>query len=97
MHSFTDDLHEDALFPSAIKLSVKDLLPRLEVQLSIGDGDHNLPTHGLTFQMGSEIPATRLGKGDPSNRGEPESVEPLTLEYLLPHEPVLHEAEGKVD
>lgn len=55
MHSFTDDLHEDPLLPFAVKLSVSDLLPRPEVQLSIGDGGHNLPTHGLTFQTGIAV------------------------------------------
>ncbi len=64
------------------------------------EGSRSSETRGHGFSIEGPVGGHKhipVKKGDPSKGGEPEPVEPLTLEYLLPHKPVLHEAEGKVD
>lgn len=46
-----DDLHERPLSPSAVKFSVKDLLPGSEVELALRNGDDDFTTHDLPFQV----------------------------------------------
>src|SRR5271157_2878001 len=50
--SFADDLHQHALLAAAVELAVKDLLPRAEVELAGGDGDHDFPAHDLALHVG---------------------------------------------
>jgi hypothetical protein len=45
-------LFEDPLSPPAIEFPVEDLFPGAEVQLSIRDGDHNLPADHLVLEVG---------------------------------------------
>ena len=49
--SFSDDLDQHTLTPPPIKLSVKYLFPRPEVQLPIRNGDHHLPPHELPLDV----------------------------------------------
>ncbi len=49
---FADDLDQDALAAAAVELAVEDLLPRAEVELAIGDGDHHFPAHDLALEVG---------------------------------------------
>lgn len=48
---FPDDLNKHAFFAAAVKLAVKNLLPRAEIQLALGYCNHYLPAHNLTFKM----------------------------------------------
>src|SRR5687768_4947704 len=43
--SLPDHLDQDALGTVAVELSVEDLLPRTEVELAVGDGDHRFAPH----------------------------------------------------
>lgn len=49
--SLPNDLHQNPLAAAAIKLIVKNVLPRAEVELAIGNGDHHLTSHDLAFVM----------------------------------------------
>src|SRR5262245_61151062 len=44
-------LHDDALSPLAIELGVEHLLPRTEIEATVGDRQHHLMTHDCAFQM----------------------------------------------
>ena len=48
---FSDDLNQRALSAAAVKLAVEDLLPRSEVELAAGDGDHHFASHHLPLQV----------------------------------------------
>src|SRR5690606_22244716 len=50
--SFADELDQGALRAPAVELAVEDPLPRAEIQPAAGDGDHHLPTHDLTLEVG---------------------------------------------
>ena len=47
-----DDLHQHALRPAAVEFAVENLLPRAEVELAVGDGDHDFAAHDLPLQVG---------------------------------------------
>ena len=47
----TDDLDEHPFGPATIELPIKDLLPRAEVELALGDCDHDLAPHHLALVM----------------------------------------------
>ena len=51
----TDNLDQDPFPPSAVKLSVKDLLPGTKIKLTFGDRYHHFPPHQLPFEMGIAI------------------------------------------
>lgn len=53
--SLADDFDEDPLASPTIELTVEYLLPRPEVQLALRDGDNDLSTHNLPFQMGIAV------------------------------------------
>lgn len=53
------DLDEHSFGASAVKLAVKDLFPRPEVELPIGDGHDHLSSHHLPFEMGIAVIFTR--------------------------------------
>lgn len=55
---FTNNFHENAFSSQSVEFSVKDLLPRTEIQLSFCHGDDDLPTHDGTFEMGVGIVLT---------------------------------------
>ena len=59
MHLLIDDLHEDTLPPSPVGLSVKNLIPGTEVELTACNGDHHFPSHDLPLQVGA--PGVRAG------------------------------------
>ncbi len=46
-----DDLNEHALPAAPVKLSVEDLLPRTEIQPSIGNGHKHFSTHDLPLEV----------------------------------------------
>ena len=47
--SFTNNLNQYALWPTAIKFAVEDLFPGTEIEFTVGDGDHDFPSHDLPF------------------------------------------------
>src|SRR5690349_7892510 len=47
-----DDLHEHALASISVKFAVKDLLPRTEIELAVGDRDHDFASHNAALQVG---------------------------------------------
>src|SRR5262245_760047 len=47
-----DDLDQHPLGPVAVELAVEDLLPRPEVQLTLGNGDDDFAAHDLPLQVG---------------------------------------------
>lgn len=48
---FADNFHNDAFFTPPVKLAVKNLLPRAEVELAVRDRHHYLAAHDLALQM----------------------------------------------
>src|SRR5438046_515848 len=44
---FSNDFHQHAFAPPAVEFTVKDLLPRPEIQLAVRDRHHNFPPHHL--------------------------------------------------
>src|SRR5215470_10939891 len=46
-----NNLHQNALAPSSVKLAVEDLFPGAEVQLSASDRDDHFASHDLAFYM----------------------------------------------
>src|SRR4030095_4663767 len=53
--SITDDFHEHPLPPLSIELAVENLLPRPEIELAIGNRNHNFPTHDRSFKVGVRV------------------------------------------
>src|SRR6185503_19770645 len=49
--SLSEDLHDDALLPAPVELGVEDLLPRTQVELTLGDGQDHLMVHERALQM----------------------------------------------
>src|SRR5205823_444740 len=49
--SLPNHLDQHPLAPSPVKLAIKDLLPRPEIQLAIRDRDNDLTAHDLALQM----------------------------------------------
>jgi hypothetical protein len=47
----SDDLNQRAFLAPAVKLAVEDLLPRSEVELAAGDGDHHFASHHLPLHV----------------------------------------------
>src|SRR5690606_3277155 len=47
-----ENLDEDALAAAAVELEVEDLFPGAEVELAVGDGDHDFAAHDLAFVVG---------------------------------------------
>src|SRR5690349_21040566 len=47
-----DDLDQDPLRAPSVELAVEDLLPRAEIELSIGDGHNDLAPHDLPLVVG---------------------------------------------
>ena len=47
--SLPDYLDHESLAAAAVELTVEDLLPRAEVEIAVGDGDHHFSTHDLAF------------------------------------------------
>jgi hypothetical protein len=52
---FPNDLYEDTLSPSSVKLPIEDLLPGAKVKPPFGDSDHHLSAHDLTLQVGIPV------------------------------------------
>ncbi len=52
---FSDDFDQNPLSSSAVKFSVKDLLPGAEIELSLRDCHNHFSPHDLAFQMGIGI------------------------------------------
>ena len=48
-------LHERPLSPPSVKLPVKNLLPGSEIELSIGYGYHDFPSHDLPLEVGIPV------------------------------------------
>ncbi len=42
---FPDNLDQDTFFSPPVKLAVKNLFPRAEVEFASGDGDHDFSSH----------------------------------------------------
>jgi hypothetical protein len=59
-HLFSDDLDQDSLSSSSVKLSVKNLLPGAEVEFSAGDRYHDLSSHDLPLEVGVGIIFTHI-------------------------------------
>jgi len=57
--SFPDDFDQYPFSPAPVKLAVKDLFPRAEVQPAVRDGDHYFPSHDLALEVG--VPVVLLG------------------------------------
>src|SRR5580700_3475612 len=49
--SLADNLHQHPLLPPSIEFPIENLLPRTEVELSLGNRHHHLAPHHLAFQM----------------------------------------------
>src|SRR4029453_6782392 len=49
--SFSNDLYQHSLASPAIELTVKDLLPRTEIQFTVADRHHHFASHYLPFYM----------------------------------------------
>src|SRR5262245_30329372 len=47
----TNPLHEHTFPTASVEFAVKDLLPRVEVEFAPGDGDDNLASHDLAFEI----------------------------------------------
>ena len=56
----SDDLDQDPLFSTAVKLTVKDLLPGPKIQLTICHRNNHFSTHDLPFHMGVRIILTYI-------------------------------------
>jgi hypothetical protein len=50
-----DYLHEHPLPALSVEFTIKDLLPRSEIEFSIGDGDDNFAPHDRTLEMGIRV------------------------------------------
>src|SRR5580765_4588936 len=48
---FTDDFYQHTLAPPAVELTVKNLLPRTEVELAVGDRDDHFAPHHLPLDV----------------------------------------------
>jgi hypothetical protein len=46
-----DDLDQHPLTAATVEFTIEDLLPRAEVELSLGDGYDGFPSHDLPFQV----------------------------------------------
>ena len=60
IHSFPDDFDQDPFSPPPVELPVENLLPRTEIEFSIGHGHHNLSSHDQPFQVGIAILFTHI-------------------------------------
>lgn len=49
--SVPDDFHQNPLASPSVKLAIKSLLPRPEVQFTFHNRDDNFPTHHLPLQV----------------------------------------------
>ncbi len=49
--SLANDFHQDSFFSAPVKLTIKNLFPRTEIQLSLGHRNDNLTPHDRSFQM----------------------------------------------
>ena len=49
---FTDYLHQHSLPSHAVKLTIKHLLPRTKIHLTVGDGNDHFTAHQGSFDMG---------------------------------------------
>ena len=48
----TDDFYQDPFSAAPVKLTIKNLFPRSEIQLAPRYGHHHLPAHDLPLHMG---------------------------------------------
>jgi len=48
---FADYLHQHSLPPSAIKLTIKNLLPCAKIKLAVSKGNDNFSAHHLSLQV----------------------------------------------
>ena len=55
MHLLSDDLHQHTLAPAPVEFTVKDLLPRTEVEPAFRNGDDDFAAHDLTLDMGIAV------------------------------------------
>src|SRR4030042_3548243 len=51
----SNNLYQNPFLSSTIKLPIKNLLPGSKIQFALGNGNHNFPSHNLSFQMGISI------------------------------------------
>src|SRR5207247_10520670 len=58
--SFSNDLHQHSLASPAIELTVKDLLPRTEIQFTVADRHHDFASHYLPFYMRVGVVFSRI-------------------------------------
>src|SRR5687767_6858116 len=58
--SLTYDLHEHTFSASAVKLTIKDLLPGAEVQLAFCDRDDDLAAHYLSLDVSVGVVFSRF-------------------------------------
>src|SRR5512135_526359 len=49
---FADNFYQDSLAPAAVELTIEDLLPRSEVQFTLGDRHDHFPAHDLPLHVG---------------------------------------------
>lgn len=49
--SLANDFDQGAFAPAPVKFAIENLFPRPEIELALGDGDHDLTPHDLTLQM----------------------------------------------
>src|SRR5207249_10244079 len=71
---FANDLNENSLLSSAIKLSIEDLLPGSKVQLTARNSDDHLASHDLPLDMRIGIVLSGV-------------VVPILAHRLMRHEP----------
>lgn len=76
--SLADDFDEDSFAAAAVEFVVEDVFPGAEMQFAVGDGDHDLASHDLSFvvRVGVVFPgsivevAARRGIGSRVERDE---------------------------
>src|SRR3990170_2056807 len=55
---FPNNLYQNPFSSSAVKLSIKNLLPGTKIQFALCNCNHDFPSHNLSFQMGISIVLT---------------------------------------
>ena len=80
--TLANDFHQTRFFRRPSNSRIKDLLPRAEIELAIGDRDDDFPAHDLAFHVGVGVVfagavvavlrgAGRAGRASPASRRNP--------------------------
>ena len=72
--SLANDFHQDSFFSAPVKLTIKNLFPRTEIQLSLGHRNDNLTPHDRSFQMSIAVIFTGINYADKDQGADAEQA-----------------------